>query len=108
MIRGEAKPQVTARDGLANLRVTEALAEAVRTGKTLYLGLNHREDSGRAQRPQPQSSRSARAGDLRRRNPAHMEKICLDEGTQLWIAIACWECNHEGQRNNWIHEAGRE
>jgi predicted dehydrogenase len=32
VIRGEAAPLVTVRDGLANLRVTEAIAEAARTG----------------------------------------------------------------------------
>ena len=33
VIRGEAKPLVSARDGLQNLRITEAIAEAARTGK---------------------------------------------------------------------------
>jgi predicted dehydrogenase len=37
VIRGEASPRVTARDGLANLRVTEAVAEAARTGNTIRL-----------------------------------------------------------------------
>jgi predicted dehydrogenase len=37
VIRGEAKPRVTARDGLANLRVTEAIAQAARTGKAITL-----------------------------------------------------------------------
>jgi predicted dehydrogenase len=37
VIRGEAQPRVTARDGLANLRVTEAIAEAARTGKAITL-----------------------------------------------------------------------
>jgi predicted dehydrogenase len=37
VIRGEASPRVTARDGLANLRVTEAIAEAARSGKTIRL-----------------------------------------------------------------------
>ena len=32
VVRGEAKPLVTARDGLANLRVTEAIARAAATG----------------------------------------------------------------------------
>ena len=32
VIRGEARPLVTVRDGLANLRVTEAIADAARTG----------------------------------------------------------------------------
>jgi predicted dehydrogenase len=32
VIRGEAQPLVSARDGLANLRITEAIAEAARTG----------------------------------------------------------------------------
>ena len=35
LIRGETKPRVTVRDGLANLRVTEAIAEAARTGKAV-------------------------------------------------------------------------
>ena len=37
VIRGEATPRVTAGDGLANLRVTEAIAEAARTGTTITL-----------------------------------------------------------------------
>ena len=32
VIRGEATPLVTARDGLQNLRITEAIAESARTG----------------------------------------------------------------------------
>ncbi len=32
LIRGEAPPLVSVRDGLMNLRVTEAIAEAARTG----------------------------------------------------------------------------
>lgn len=35
MIRGEAQPEVTARDGLQNLRVTEAIIEAARSGQTV-------------------------------------------------------------------------
>jgi predicted dehydrogenase len=37
VIRGEVAPRVTARDGLANLRVTEAIAEAARTGAAIGL-----------------------------------------------------------------------
>ena len=37
VIRGEAVPRVTAGDGLANLRVTEAIAQAARTGKAITL-----------------------------------------------------------------------
>jgi len=37
VIRGEAAPLVSVRDGLANLRVTEAIAEAVRTGCTVAI-----------------------------------------------------------------------
>jgi len=33
VIRGEVEPIVNARDGLQNLRITEAIAEAARTGK---------------------------------------------------------------------------
>jgi predicted dehydrogenase len=32
VVRGETKPVVTARDGLQNLRITEAIAEAARSG----------------------------------------------------------------------------
>jgi predicted dehydrogenase len=35
--RGEAQPLVSARDGLANLRVTEAVVEAARTGKAIAI-----------------------------------------------------------------------
>jgi predicted dehydrogenase len=38
VIRGEAEPLVSARDGLANLRVTEAIAAAARTGSAVELG----------------------------------------------------------------------
>jgi predicted dehydrogenase len=37
VIRGEAQPLVTARDGLDNLRVTEAIAQAARTGAVVNL-----------------------------------------------------------------------
>jgi predicted dehydrogenase len=37
VVRGEAAPRVSARDGLANLRVTEAIAEAARTGRVVEL-----------------------------------------------------------------------
>lgn len=35
VVRGEAEPLVSARDGLQNLRVTEAIAEAARTGNAV-------------------------------------------------------------------------
>ena len=35
VIRGEAEPLVSARDGLQNLRVTEAVVEAARTGSVV-------------------------------------------------------------------------
>ena len=35
VIRGEAEPLVSARDGLQNLRVTEAIVEAARTGSVI-------------------------------------------------------------------------
>jgi len=38
VIRGEATPLVTARDGVQNLRVTEAIVEAARTGRTVTTG----------------------------------------------------------------------
>jgi predicted dehydrogenase len=37
VIRGEAEPLVSARDGLLNLRITEAIAEAARTGQVVHL-----------------------------------------------------------------------
>jgi len=37
VIRGEADPLVSARDGLANLRVTEAIVAAARSGRTVEL-----------------------------------------------------------------------
>ena len=37
VVRGEAQPLVPARDGLANLRITEAIAEAARTGRVVEL-----------------------------------------------------------------------
>jgi predicted dehydrogenase len=35
VVRGEARPLVSARDGLANLRITEAIVEAARSGATV-------------------------------------------------------------------------
>ena len=35
VVRGEVAPLVTARDGLANLRVTEAIAHSAKTGQTV-------------------------------------------------------------------------
>lgn len=40
VIRGEAEPLVTGRDGLQNLRVTDAIAEAARTGRVVTVSLN--------------------------------------------------------------------
>jgi predicted dehydrogenase len=37
VVRGEAKPLVSARDGLKNLRITEAIATAAKTGTTMHL-----------------------------------------------------------------------
>jgi len=37
VVRGEAQPLVSARDGLKNLRVTEAIAEAARSGKVIAI-----------------------------------------------------------------------
>ena len=37
VVRGEAEPLVSARYGLLNLRVTEAIAEAARTGQTIEI-----------------------------------------------------------------------
>ncbi|OGB59695.1 MAG: oxidoreductase [Burkholderiales bacterium RIFOXYD12_FULL_59_19] len=38
VIRGEAEPLVSAFDGLQNLRVTEAIADAAKSGQTIHLG----------------------------------------------------------------------
>jgi len=35
VIRGAAKPLVSARDGLANLRVVDAIVEAARSGRSI-------------------------------------------------------------------------
>ena len=40
MIRGDAKPLVSGRDGLQNLRVTDAIAEAAKTGRTVEVPTN--------------------------------------------------------------------
>ena len=40
VIRGEAEPLVSARDGLLNLRITEAIAEAAATGRVIEIS-NH-------------------------------------------------------------------
>ena len=37
VVRGEAQPLVDARDGLANLRVTEAITAAARSGRAIEL-----------------------------------------------------------------------
>ena len=37
VVRGETQPLVSARDGLQNLRVTEAIAQAAASGSTVYL-----------------------------------------------------------------------
>jgi predicted dehydrogenase len=40
VIRGEATPLVTGRDGLQNLRVTDAIVEAAKTGRVIEVPLN--------------------------------------------------------------------
>lgn len=37
VVRGESQPRVTVEDGLANLRVTEAIVEAARTGRSVAI-----------------------------------------------------------------------
>jgi predicted dehydrogenase len=37
VVRGKAEPLVSARDGLANLRVTEAITEAAKSGGIVRL-----------------------------------------------------------------------
>ena len=37
VVRGEAAPLVTARDGWMNLRVTEAIVQAAASGQTIFL-----------------------------------------------------------------------
>ena len=37
VVRGEAAPLVSARDGLLNLRITEAIAQAAKSGQTVHL-----------------------------------------------------------------------
>jgi predicted dehydrogenase len=37
VVRGETAPLVSARDGLANLRVTEAITEAAKSGSIVRL-----------------------------------------------------------------------
>jgi len=40
VIRGEAKPLVSGRDGLQNLRVTDAIVEAARIGSVVNVELD--------------------------------------------------------------------
>jgi len=40
VIRGEAKPLVSGRDGLQNLRLTDAIVEAAKTGKVVNVPTN--------------------------------------------------------------------
>ncbi len=37
VVRGEAEPLVSAQDGLLNLRITEAIVQAARSGQTVSL-----------------------------------------------------------------------
>jgi predicted dehydrogenase len=37
VVRGEVEPLVSAQDGLLNLRITEAIAQAARSGQTVSL-----------------------------------------------------------------------
>ena len=37
VIQGQAEPLVSARDGMLNLRVTEAIAQAAREGRTVQI-----------------------------------------------------------------------
>jgi predicted dehydrogenase len=39
VVRGEVEPLVTARDGLANLRITEAIVHAAKSGQTVDLNI---------------------------------------------------------------------
>lgn len=39
---------------------------------------------------------------------ADVERMCLDAGSALGVAVECRQSNHEGMLLDWIHEAGRE
>ena len=39
---------------------------------------------------------------------AGVERLCLEEGEKLGVAIDCRQSNHEGQLIDWLQEAGRE
>ena len=54
VIRGDAEPLVTCRDGLQNLRVTEAIAEAARTGRVVETLAAPSAEPARQARPAPQ------------------------------------------------------
>ncbi len=41
VVRGEVPPLVTARDGMNNLRITEAIVQAAASGQTVHLADNH-------------------------------------------------------------------
>ncbi len=53
VVRGEAAPLVTARDGLNNLRVTEAIVQAAKSGQTVYLSSSQ---SHQSVQPEPMAN----------------------------------------------------
>ncbi len=70
VVRGEAKPLVSARDGLKNLRITEAIATAAKTGRAPWNcpptdPQERLDESAHASRHQPQHVRQARSEAVR-------------------------------------------
>lgn len=37
-----------------------------------------------------------------------VERMCMETGERLGVAVECRQSNHEGQLIDWLHEAGRE
>jgi 3-dehydroquinate dehydratase-2 len=39
---------------------------------------------------------------------ADVERLCVEAGSRLGVAVECRQSNHEGALVDWLHEAGRE
>ena len=94
VVRGEAQPLVSARDGLANLRVTEAIAEAARQrhdGRTSPLPETHPKDHHEHPRPprhQPQHVRQARPDAVRHRHAGRdRPAACRRSASELGASV---------------------
>ncbi|MGT2489843.1 type II 3-dehydroquinate dehydratase [Cupriavidus basilensis] len=132
VIRGTAKPLVTVQDGLQNLRVTEAIAEAARTraASSARWTPEQGHPPGRRQRSKDRQEHQERGNNMQSvlvingpnlnllgtREPqiygsttlADVEAALKQQAAGMGLSLDCFQSNHEGAIVDRIHAARTE